>query len=288
MRLFSFFTLISVLVWIFSSSFVLRDTRSTPTSMTPTIGVFVINLDRSPERLEHITPLAKELNWPTRRIQAVDANSLTQETIDAVLDEERFYQYRGRMPKTGEIGCALSHQKALSAFLETDLEYALILEDDVEFSPPLLQKIIGSAIQMPEYWDVLALQLNHRGLPSTQWVLDEASGSHLVKYYGHIVESGAYCVNRKAAHLYLAKFFPILLPFDYFFTREWEFGLKFRGVEPRPVEQVLPYSYIDNTDILKQNLFKNDSTRTLLSRLSKYWFNFRSDCMRFIYTVFAN
>jgi len=288
MRFFSLILLAAALIGTLLSSFVLTDNKATPSSNPPTIGLFVINLDRSPERWEHTQSLIKDMYFPVKRVQAVDAKALSKSTIQSVLDEESFYNYRGRMPRLGEIGCSLSHHKALTEFLATDLEYALILEDDLEFSPALIEKILASASQMPHLWDVLALQLNHRGLPSKQALLDEASSSYLVEYYGHIVEAGAYLVNRKAAHLYLAKFFPITLPFDYYFTREWEFGLKFRGVEPRPVQQVLPYSYIDNTEILNQKDCENPSTKTLASRLSKYWFNFKSDCMRIFYTAFLN
>lgn len=288
MRFVTFLILIIAFIGTVVSSFVLKESRATPGENTPTIGIFVINLDRSPERWEHTQNLIQGMQWPIKRIQAVDAKSLSKEIIQDVLDEKSFYKYRGRMPKLGEIGCSLSHHKALTAFLETDLEYALILEDDLDFSPALIEKIALSATKVSHLWDVLALQLNHRGLPSQKALLDKASGSHLVEYYGHIVESGAYIVNRKAAHLYLAKFFPVMLPFDYYFTREWEFGLKFRGVEPRPVQQVLPYSYIDNTNILHQGDLMHSFTKTFFSQLSKYWFNFKSDCMRIFYTAFLN
>lgn len=38
----------------------------------------------------------------------------------------------GKILTPGEVGCALSHVKALEYFLETDDSYCLILEDDIK------------------------------------------------------------------------------------------------------------------------------------------------------------
>lgn len=52
------------------------------------------------------------------------------------------YKLRKKIKTPGEIGCSLSHINALEKFLETQDDYALILEDDVLGSDAEIDKII--------------------------------------------------------------------------------------------------------------------------------------------------
>jgi glycosyl transferase family 25 len=245
------------------------------------VGVLVINLDRSPERLAHMQPFLDGLKLPFQRVSAVDGGSLSRESIEALVSLKAFKALRGRLPSRGEVGCSLSHHKALESFLKTNWEAALILEDDTHFDPLIVTRLIDAAMAKSEAWDVLALQLNHRGLPKRIAPLGK-EGHSLVHYRGHIVESGAYLIRRPAAQAYLERFFPIRLPYDYFFTREWEFGIRFRGVEPRPVRQVLAHSYIASSDVLMsaEPCLRKSWVR-FFQKASKYFFNFNSNLMRF-------
>lgn len=86
---------------------------------------YVINLDRSVERLHQISLELKREAILFERVPAVDGRSLSadaQHEIDAGNFE--------RGLTSGEVGCALSHVAALRRFLETDRKFVLILEDD--------------------------------------------------------------------------------------------------------------------------------------------------------------
>ncbi len=161
--------------------------------------------------------LVKNLNFKCERIEAVDGIQLTLDFLKDKLDLKNFYLNRGRLPKMGEIACALSHYKAFELFLKTDCQFALILEDDVEFDPGLLNKVIAEAIEKSTLWDTLSFQLNHPGLPVKFCAI--AQSHHIVQYFGHVVETGAYLINRKTAHIYMCDFFPISLPYDYFYNQ---------------------------------------------------------------------
>lgn len=252
-------------------------------SLAQQVGSFVINLDRSPERMVHMKALLEALPWGFYRVAAVDGKTLSKDTIRAKVDLKRFQAHRARLPKIGEIGCALSHHKALEAFLATGLMVGLILEDDVAFDPATLQMVIKKAVKNIELWDVVGLQLHHRGLPKTITALGD-QGQRLVRYRGHILEAGAYLVTRSAAEAYLKHFFPIELPYDYFYTREWALGIRFRGIEPRLVQQVLPNSTIQQTEKTDEVSFS--SWVRAKNFTSKYWFNFRTDVTRFLWSTF--
>jgi GR25 family glycosyltransferase involved in LPS biosynthesis len=71
--------------------------------------VYCINLDRRPDRLENFNREMEYIGWSYEVFDAIDRGDY--------------------------IGCALSHQKIIEDFLETDDEYIMILEDDCFFMP---------------------------------------------------------------------------------------------------------------------------------------------------------
>lgn len=83
--------------------------------------VYVINLDRRPDRLAAITAALDRLGMPFERVPATDANDLPSRDLPPTMD-------------MGAVACALSHSEAIRRFLGTPREVALILEDDVELA----------------------------------------------------------------------------------------------------------------------------------------------------------
>ena len=61
------------------------------------------------------------------RIAAVDGNLIN---IKSFSDDYLCRKEMGRSIQPGEVGCFLSHKKALERFLSTDSKYAIIFEDD--------------------------------------------------------------------------------------------------------------------------------------------------------------
>ena len=106
-----------------------------------TLPVFVINLDRRPDRWEAMSAQLDRLGIEARRIPAVDARLLAAQ-------EEWERDTNGNPPEwnvdLGAVACAYSHRKALRAFLDTGERAALILEDDAELAddtPSLLEAV---------------------------------------------------------------------------------------------------------------------------------------------------
>ena len=93
--------------------------------------VFVINLDKSPERMATIAKRLDELYIPFERISGVYGAELSQEEIAkyycAKLNKKNYRRPLG----LGEIGCYISHIKAWQTIVDRQLHCALILEDDI-------------------------------------------------------------------------------------------------------------------------------------------------------------
>jgi glycosyl transferase family 25 len=193
---------------------------------------YVINLDRSQERLDYITPNLHKLNFPVQRIAAVDGYKLTTEEIAKIVDLNAYHNLLDYPLRVGVVGCALSHIKAWETFLASPYEYAIIFEDDVLLVPEEVKKIAQDLANNPQYWDIVNLTTDHRGIPLT--LKKFADNSSIVVYLTRTTNAGAYVINRHAAKQLLSKALPIVLPNDLYFARGWELGLKYTGIEPRP------------------------------------------------------
>jgi GR25 family glycosyltransferase involved in LPS biosynthesis len=89
------------------------------------IPCFYINLDRSQDRDQHIVSQTSRLGWTCHRVPAVDGKQPGQLDIIARND------FLGMT--NSELGCVASHLKAIHTAWMANLDYALILEDDVCF-----------------------------------------------------------------------------------------------------------------------------------------------------------
>ena len=95
--------------------------------MIDNTALFVINLDKSKERLNSFRKAFDSLGLKIEKIPAVDGQDLDIETYANDLDCQK---EMGRGMQPGEIGCFLSHKKALEKFLITESKYAIVFEDD--------------------------------------------------------------------------------------------------------------------------------------------------------------
>lgn len=114
--------------------------------------VFLINMDKSAERLEFMSGQLERQNLAFEREAGVDGKHYD---FSNAYDESLSQRLNGAPLADVEKGCALSHRNALEKIIEEDLEYALIMEDDVEL-PSFFRK-------------VLDLELERRKRKETSW-----------------------------------------------------------------------------------------------------------------------
>lgn len=100
------------------------------------VPMYVINLERSPDRRQFIDEQAKVLGLNLAFIDAVDGkklNSLNEGTIPYKNKSIKYILQKPDVSKS-ELGCTLSHLKAILTAYENNDRYALTVEDDVSFS----------------------------------------------------------------------------------------------------------------------------------------------------------
>ena len=116
---------------------------------------FVINLDRSPERLAIVRARFAPTGIELTRFRGIDA-AVHTERIAASVDQARFEAYMHRPATPGEVGCALSHFALWDKLAESDAEAFLILEDDAAPAEhfPAIADVLDA---LPDDWELCLL-----------------------------------------------------------------------------------------------------------------------------------
>ena len=192
--------------------------------------IYVINLDRDVERMASIRANLEALGLPFERLSAVIGKDVPE--WEKLVDLPT-YAWRNRLdiPRAGEVGCYLSHLKAMETFLRTDAPWCVILEDDVEVLPACAE-VLRSLAEKDD-WDLVKLFNFHSGMPVKKREL--VGGHRLVAHLTRTTSSAAYVVNRRAAETLLKSMRPITEQVDHALDRPWETRLRTRGIRPMPV-----------------------------------------------------
>lgn len=97
--------------------------------------VFLINLDKNPERLRKCDAQLRHLGVDYERFPAVYGKTLPKELKKRHVHGFLWWCAGGRRVLDGEIGCALSHIGVYRKIIAEGLDFACVLEDDVILTP---------------------------------------------------------------------------------------------------------------------------------------------------------
>ncbi len=194
-------------------------------------GVFLINLDRSPDRLMTASRHFADAGIPFQRISGFDAS---KEDVSSIpIDQVAFTKIHGKkIIRKGEIGCYQSHLKVLHSFLDTDKDFAIILEDDALPLPHTIASI-KQLISWESDWDIVPLFHFHSGGPIT---LKHGDNLKLTVHLAHISSSAAYMINRSAAQVLIKHMAVQRACVDHALFENWAHGLRLRGIVPMAMQ----------------------------------------------------
>ncbi|GGB08293.1 glycosyl transferase family 25 [Brucella endophytica] len=184
------------------------------------IPVYVINLDRSHERLKAVQASAARFGIAIRRVPAVDGSTLPQSALRD-FDAAGFRRYHGKNAMLAEIGCYFSHLRVLEAIVEAHDAHAVIVEDDIEFTADFLPFI--EELPRLSGWDAVKLVSHRTVLFRRFW---RAGSGYSIGRCGHgpLGSSAAYVVSREGVKKMLAALKPMRLPYDVALERGWSGG----------------------------------------------------------------
>lgn len=198
------------------------------TQQTPLI--LVINLNRAPDRLARIGQRLDELGLVWQRVSAVDGR-LHDWKQPAWLDEKGFGLRQGREAQPGDVGCYVSHVRALECLAASSAPWGVILEDDAVLLDTF-PAILAQLQQQSSDCDVVKFSGVHRGTPVRLKSLGPSH--HLAVMLTQCTGASAYAVQREVAGRWAAPLLPMRIPYDHEFDRAWHWKFRLRYVLPYP------------------------------------------------------
>ncbi len=217
--------------------------------------VYLINLDRSPDRLASVQQRAAELGLEFIRVSGVDG------AVDKLQPVLQHRYYRPLTP--AEVGCYSSHIKTLEEFLKTDYNYAIILEDDGVLSPEFscFAEAAISNNQQTEIWDVLKLHGKKKGIIHSIALAD----CNLVDYCTVPLSTRGTIWTREGCQKMLRYFEGqgVKRPIDVDLRYTWETGLRILVLNPAVVKASGSLSTISDRRVLyhQQSRFRQITTK---------------------------
>ena len=181
--------------------------------MTEKLRCYVINLDSSTKRLDEFNAAFNKISLKIEKISAVDGKLIEIETFS---DENLCKKQMGRGLQPGEVGCYLSHKKAIEQFLSTDAPYAIIFEDDAIPNEGFEQTVITIIDKF--------LKHNNSAAAVNLGAMDFKYSSKVLAINGNVLRcthrfpmlATAVLWTRQGAKTFLESALPITMPYDNF------------------------------------------------------------------------
>jgi glycosyl transferase, family 25 len=205
--------------------------------MLRAFAAYVINLDRSPERLRSAASQLDPMDLDWQRVRATDAATLADIPM-AHYDTARFERHVGRKVDPSEIALVFSHLKAMRTFLDSPARFGLILEDDFEIADPAeFREILMALADCTDNWDYVRLSCGSGRyplpLPLQQLTDRHVLAAPLMKFSC----SAAYLISRRTAETLATALLPVDDPFDRLLDSPWRHDRHYRIVWPVPIQQ---------------------------------------------------
>ncbi len=174
---------------------------------------YLVNLDRSLDRLAIMTERLASIGIAWERIPAVDGKLLGAEQKSAVNSPN--WKFPTRLTP-GEIGCMMSHRRCWERFLSTHDEWLLVIEDDCVFSNQSF-KYLSNPDWIPVGVDLVQFStVNEPAYSDQEIALPEFNNSLYRIKYSSPKGTYGYFISRKAAKLALSMSEVIEEPADNF------------------------------------------------------------------------
>ncbi len=207
------------------------------------LGLFVINLDRSPDRWSMIEHGFGGLPWPLHRVAGIDARKSPDDVLSVRGLKMQFpplavgwNAHRNRRFMLTEEACLVGHVLAWRQFLASDFQHAIILEDDAVPQPgfePVIQALLRRRVDT----DIVKLEGIYRRGGRKVLHVESVADHQLVRSLRPCSGSAGYLITRKAAAMLMERVGHTLVPMDDFLWSPLWHGLRLADVSPWIVMQ---------------------------------------------------
>lgn len=171
--------------------------------------IFVINMDRSPERLQHFREQADAVGVEFDRLPAVDGRALSQGEVDSQTDPKFEFKPLSR----AEFGVFSSHRNAWRQLVESSEPCTAVFEDDVLLAPEL-KDALQAIENLSEAFDVIKLETTFRKVVIERSSIAAGSDVQLHRLLTWHGGAAGYVVSRSGAQKLLNLLSRIADPVD--------------------------------------------------------------------------
>ena len=203
---------------------------------SPRSKIFFINLDRSESRRAKMREQLDSLGLSYERFPAVDGKAAPDEFLSRYYSEElNKKKYYVPLVKS-EIACYISHLKICEKILLENLDYAVVLEDDIILKDSF--KFIQPILDSIKNWNYIKLAetFKKQKVASREPIAFEAPAAktafELVRWKKPPIGMQAYAVSKEAARELLEKRSVFFRPIDVDLQFTWETNLDIQGILP--------------------------------------------------------
>lgn len=187
----------------------------------------LINLDESTDRLEKVTKALQTAGiTDVKRVSGVNGNRLDDNYIESITTRYNDFETRVKCTRElskGEVGCFLSHKKCWQMLLDSEEDYAIILEDDIVISERA-SSYLNNLSWLPRGVDICQLSSvwAHKKIKISPHIikLENGTSDTLVEPLTHRYGAQCYLISRRAALYALEHTRTLVAPMD-----DYLFGL---------------------------------------------------------------
>lgn len=209
--------------------------------------ITVINLARATDRRQTMEWQAQRMGLAFDFLEATDGKKLTSEDR-ALIDHGKRKSISPYPLTDNELGCWLSHRRAMQTLIDSGESMCAILEDDAALSADFPQTLAAIETLPETSFDVIDLHRNFKRneIFASCRKLDDDRDLGRVGYT-HMNATG-YVITRKGAEKALSATRKAAHAIDKEMHRYWANGLDFYGLsQPVATQQDNGHSYIDET-----------------------------------------
>lgn len=192
---------------------------------------FLINLDKNQDRLKYMDAQLKKLGVEYERFPGILGAGLCKSELKKAHNAFRGLLVNGGRLTKGEVGCAMSHNGIYKRIVETGVDKAIVLEDDVALSdrfPSIIED--ASRFVDPKRKQVILFS----GHALSQEECEKESG--VVSISGGTC-ADAYMITRLAAMAILAGNDPVVTVCDRWIRFQKRYGVEMYRVFPITARQ---------------------------------------------------
>lgn len=202
--------------------------------------IYLINLEKSTQRLSQSASRLAEQNIEFERLNAILGKSLSKEEKFAhyskSLNEKQYYYNLS----DAQIGCYLSHRKAWERIASSNESFGIVLEDDFVLNSDL-NRAIETIKGLDVPWDVIKLAAYNNRTRPIAFSYEIDNEFKLVIHNKPMSGGAATAITKEAAQRLLDTTQTFGRPCDTDIQYFWERGVEVMSLLPYPVSQDLHY-----------------------------------------------